>query len=159
MYHKRPFAYIWPPNGQTAETRPKLSPPLPSPFDLSPEKRFLRPSGLPRRVASINEILPRQDQLQSLVFLLLRLLQKVNGAQCQQLSLAVLLASWSSVTRPVPIAPLHLGVVAAEAGGEPAPEIQIDPVASVSHKSRGLCALQDALLTICFFLYFPPSLL
>jgi hypothetical protein len=29
---------------------------------------------------------------------LLRLLQKVNGAQCQQLSLAVLLASWSSVT-------------------------------------------------------------
>jgi hypothetical protein len=35
---------------------------------------------------------------------------------------------------------------------KPAPEIQIDPVASVSHKTRGLCALQDALLTICFFL-------
>jgi hypothetical protein len=29
---------------------------------------------------------------------LLRLLQKVNGAQCQQLSLAVLLASWSLVS-------------------------------------------------------------
>jgi hypothetical protein len=42
-----------------------------------------------------------------------------------------------------------LGVVAAETGGEPAPEIQIDPVASMSHKTRGLCALQDALLTIC----------
>jgi hypothetical protein len=30
--------------------------------------------------------------------LFLRLLQKTNGAQCQQLPLAVLLASWSSVT-------------------------------------------------------------
>jgi hypothetical protein len=37
-------------------------------------------------------------------------------------------------------------------GGEPAPEIRIDPVASAPRKARGLCALQDALLTICFFL-------
>ena len=45
---------------------------------------------------------------------------------------------------PVPIVPLPLGVVAAETGGEPAPEIQIDPAAFVFHKTERL--------TICFFL-------
>jgi hypothetical protein len=45
--------------------------------------------------------------------------------------------------RPVSIVPLPLGVVAAETGGEPAPEIQIDPVAFVSHKTHRL--------TICSF--------
>jgi hypothetical protein len=40
--------------------------------------------------------------------------------------------------------PLPPGVVAAETGGEPTPEIQIDPVAFVSHKTHGL--------TTCFFL-------
>jgi hypothetical protein len=37
---------------------------------------------------------------------------------------------------PVSIVPLPLGVVAAEIGGEPAPEIQIDPVAFVSQKTH-----------------------
>jgi hypothetical protein len=49
------------------------------------------------------------------------------------------------------VVPLPLGVGAAETGGEPAPEIQIGPVAPVPHKARGICALQDALLTTCFY--------
>jgi hypothetical protein len=32
--HKRPFAHIWPPNGQTAENRAKLSPPRLHHFEL-----------------------------------------------------------------------------------------------------------------------------
>jgi hypothetical protein len=67
---------------------------------------------------------------------LLRLVQKVNGAQCQQLSLADLLASWSSVTSLSSAVASWCGVIAAETGGEPAPEIQIDPVAFVSHKAH-----------------------
>jgi hypothetical protein len=47
------------------------------------------------------------------------------------------------VPRQVVIVPLPLGVVAAETGGEPAPEIQIDLVAFVSHKTHQL--------TICSF--------
>jgi hypothetical protein len=43
-----PFAYIWPPNGQTAESRAKSSPPSRPPRNLSPDKKFPWP----------NEILP-----------------------------------------------------------------------------------------------------
>jgi hypothetical protein len=42
-----------------------------------------------------------------------------------------------------------LGVAAAEAGGEPAPEVRTDPMASVPQKTN---AFQDALLTTGFFL-------
>jgi hypothetical protein len=42
--HKKPFAYIWPTNGQTAENRAKPSPPSHSPLDLSPDKMFLWPA-------------------------------------------------------------------------------------------------------------------
>jgi hypothetical protein len=38
--HKRPFARIWPRNGQTAVNRAKPSPPSRSPLNLSPDKKF-----------------------------------------------------------------------------------------------------------------------
>jgi hypothetical protein len=38
--HKRPFAYIWPPNGQTAEDRAKPSPPSRSPLNLTSDQKF-----------------------------------------------------------------------------------------------------------------------
>jgi hypothetical protein len=43
--HKRPFAHIWPPNGQTAEDRAKPSPPSRSPLNLCPEKSSYDPTG------------------------------------------------------------------------------------------------------------------
>jgi hypothetical protein len=38
--HKRPFACIWPLNGQTAANRAKPSPPSRSPLNLSPDQKF-----------------------------------------------------------------------------------------------------------------------
>ena len=72
----------------------------------------------------------------------------VGGVRLRLRPLALRCCSASATAVTLP-----LGVVAPETGGEHTPEIQIDPVASVSHKTRGLCALQDTLLTICFFLY------
>jgi hypothetical protein len=45
--HKRPFAHIWPPNGQTAKNRAKPCPPSRSPLNLnlSPEKKPPWPNG------------------------------------------------------------------------------------------------------------------
>jgi hypothetical protein len=57
-YQKRPFACIWPPNGQTAKNRAKPSPPSRSPLNLSPEKKFPRPNGFSRRTRLSHEILP-----------------------------------------------------------------------------------------------------
>ena len=59
-YHKRPFAYIWPTNGQTAENRAKPSPPSHSPLDLGLGKKFLWPNGLSRRTRLSHKTLPRQ---------------------------------------------------------------------------------------------------
>jgi hypothetical protein len=63
--------------------------------------------------------------------------------------------SWSSVASPNSAVTSWCGSSGDKdkQGGEPAPGIQIDPVASVPHKTRGLCVLQDAQLIICFFLY------
>jgi hypothetical protein len=48
-YHKRPFAYILPASGQTAENCAKPSPPSHFPLDLSPDKTFLGLNGFSRR--------------------------------------------------------------------------------------------------------------
>jgi hypothetical protein len=56
--HNRPFAYIWPPNGQTAENRAKPSPP--SRFPL----KSLWPNGFSRRTRLSHEILPTRYPLQ-----------------------------------------------------------------------------------------------
>jgi hypothetical protein len=60
--HKRPFAYIRPPNGQTAEDRAKPSPPSRSPLNLSPDRQFPWPNGLSRRTRLSHEILPSSSQ-------------------------------------------------------------------------------------------------
>jgi hypothetical protein len=56
-YHKRPFAYIWPTNGQTAENRAKPNPPPRSPLTVSPDKKFPWPNGFSRRTCTSHEIL------------------------------------------------------------------------------------------------------
>ena len=60
--NKRPFACIWPPNGQTTKNRAKPSPPSRSPLNLSPEKKFPRPNGFSRRTRLSHEILPTSGQ-------------------------------------------------------------------------------------------------
>ena len=56
--HKRPFAYIWPTNGQTAENRAKPSPPQRPPLNLSPNTKFPWPNGFSRRTRLSHEVLP-----------------------------------------------------------------------------------------------------
>jgi hypothetical protein len=55
---KRPFAHIWPPNGQTAKNRAKLSPPSRPPLNLSPEKIPMALNGFSRRTRLSHEIMP-----------------------------------------------------------------------------------------------------
>jgi hypothetical protein len=55
---RRPFAYICPPNGQSAEDRAKPSPPSRSPLNLSPGRKSPWPNGFSRRTRLSHEILP-----------------------------------------------------------------------------------------------------
>ena len=59
--HKRPFACVWPTNGQTAKDRAKPSPPLHSPLDLSPTKKSCGPADFIGAPASATESCLGQD--------------------------------------------------------------------------------------------------
>jgi hypothetical protein len=54
-YHQRPFAYMWPFIGQTAENRAKPSTPLHSPYDFGAHRRSGITNGPSRRTTSYHE--------------------------------------------------------------------------------------------------------